>query len=434
MKYVGSSVWIVLVLMVTGVVARGAGEPVRLDLDSCVERALEVNVSVLKAGYELDQAGNAVITSASTLLPTVSIQSVNSKYEQKFLRQVGDRVEETDKSYNASLSIDEHLSFGGVMGLFESLSSRSSVEHYVDWVKQDVAYVAKQKYLNVLKNRRLLQVAEEALDLSIKRLEKAQALMDVGSAVKSDVLRAQVEVSSNRLDLISARNALRISETEIKHYLSLDDDVELELEDTLETGERSYDLDRALTGALRRRPDILSASETLKARNRAVWSERGGWLPSLSFSWTDRYTGEDYPGDLGTLQDEAEWSWYLAASVDLFDGFYTFSRVRSAKAQRESAEEDLRQSRLDAALEVRKAYYNVEEARQRVEVSRRTVELAEEELRLAEERYRLGGGTMLEQIDSQVALSEARTSEIQALYDYLLSQAQLDRAIGENPK
>ena len=84
------------------------------------------------------------------------------------------------------------------------------------------------------------------------------------------------------------------------------------------------------------------------------------------------------------------------------------------------------------ALEVKRAFYGVEEARQRVKVSEEAVEVAEEELRLAEERYRLGGGTMLEQIDSSVSLSEARTSRIEALYDYLLSLAQLKRAVGKD--
>jgi outer membrane protein TolC len=118
--------------------------------------------------------------------------------------------------------------------------------------------------------------------------------------------------------------------------------------------------------------------------------------------------------------------------VNLFDGLATFSSVRSAKAQLKSAREDLNQARRDAALEVKQAFYRVEEAQQRVKVSKETVSLAEEELRLAEERYRLGGGTMLEQIDAQLSLSRAKTSNIQALHDYLLSQAQLVKAVGKD--
>ena len=90
------------------------------------------------------------------------------------------------------------------------------------------------------------------------------------------------------------------------------------------------------------------------------------------------------------------------------------------------------QSKRDASLEVRQAYYNLEEAQQSVKVSTETVSFAEEELRLAEERYRLGGGTMLEQIDAQVSLTQAKTTHIQALYGLLLSQADLMLAIGKD--
>jgi outer membrane protein len=409
----------------------GADAPLRLDLDTCVEIALEVNVSALKADYELDIATNGVITSASTLLPQVSLHSTNSKYEELFGRQVGDKIIMTDQAYNASLSLGESVSLPGIMGVFQSLADRRATLHYVNQIDQEVTYVAKQTYLMVLRTRRLLAVAEEALELSERRLERAQAMVEVGSAVRSDVLRAQVELSNNQLDLISARNDVRLAESALKYYLGLDDSVELELEDALEVGGREYSLDGALKTASEWRPDIKMASAALSAAGHSVWAERGGWFPYVSFSWTDYYTSDRFPDEISELKDAAEWSWYLTLGIDIFDGFQTFGRVRQAKARRNSAREDLLQTQRDAAFEVKEAFYSVEEARQRVEVSEKTVEVAEEDLRLSEERYRLGAGTMLEQIDSQVALSEARTSHIEALYDLLLSQARLVRAMGK---
>jgi outer membrane protein len=408
------------------------GEALELDLDKCVDMALEVNVSVLKAEYELDQAGNAVITSASLLLPDVSAYSTHSKYEKSFARQVGDKVIEVDRSYTASLNVSENVAFGSVMSVFESLAGKRSTKHYVRMIRQEVSLLAKEKYLGVLKARRLLVVVQEALDLSQRRLEKAEAMLEVGSSVRSDVLRAQVELSNNELDLIIARNALRLAETDLRHFLKVDDDVDLDLKDILEAREETYSLEEALATAIELRPDVQSATESLKASRHAVWRERGAWFPSLNFRWSDGYTSDRFPDEISSLRDDAEWRWDLTASFNLFDGLYTFGRVRNAKASRSSAEEDLRQLRRDAVFEIKQAYYNVEEARQRVKVSRETVGLAEEELRLAEERFRLGGGTMLEQIDSQVALSEARTAYVDALHDYLLSQARLEKAMGKD--
>jgi outer membrane protein len=410
-----------------------AGQMFRLDLDKCVQMALDVNASVVRSRYDLDIATSNVTRSASVLLPNVGASSVHSRWESGD-RVVGDVIVATteDRSYNASLSVDQSIHAVGIMGILESLAGRRAAQQGLRSVRQDVAYSAKQKYLSVLRTRRLLGVREEALDLSGRRLEKAEALLEVGSAVRSDVLRAKVEMSRNELDLISARNARRLAETDLKHFLRLDDEIELDLVDILEPRDLEYDFDAALGEAMSQRPDIGRGTELVKASRFGVWSERGNWLPFLRLSGGYQYKGLGFPEETGDLWDDSTWLWSFTVSLNLFDGLRTFSNVRVAKAQRRQAEEDLRQLKLDAALQVKQAFYNVEEARQRVKVSRETVELAEEELRLAEEHYRLGGGTMLEQIDSQVALSEARTSHIEALYDYLLSQAQLTRAVGKD--
>jgi outer membrane protein TolC len=391
--------------------------------------ALEVNVSVLRAGYDLDIAKNSVMTTASTVLPTVGVSASRSTSPA-----VGGVIitPSSPRSYTTSLYFRETVTAGSVIGVLESLRSKRVSDHNLRRVRQDVSYDARQKYLEVLKAERLMAVRREALDLSQRRLDKAQALVDVGSAVKSDVLRAQVEVSRNELELITAENDLRLAETDLRHFLAISDEVDLELEDILETKEVDYTLEYALSEAMSRRPDIGMGTEALSAARAAVWRERSGWLPFVQIDGDYRWFDTEAPGGLGDVWDDSDWYWTVYGAIDIFDGLETFSLVRSAKASRKAAEQDLLQIRRDAALEIKRAVYNLEEARQRVKVSGETVGLAEEELRLAEERFRLGGATMLEQIDSQVALSEARTSYVEALYDYLLSQADLVRAMGKD--
>ena len=429
---------IAFVLLLSGLVlvrpAGGVepGSPLKLDLDKCVQMAVEGNTSVLKAEYGLDLYRNGVISSASNLLPSARWRSSSSRSKSATPRLVDGQFVSGSKSYSSSFSVDEGLSAASIMGVFESLANRNAAEQDVRAMRQDVSYNAKKTYLEVLKAKRLLSVKEETFSRSKKRLERAQAMLDVGSGVRSDVLRAQVEMSSNELDLITQRNNLRLAETALKSFLRIPDDQAIELDDILEAGEATYELEAALADAMEMRPDIKAGMQTVRAGKSGVWKERGGWIPTLSYGWARDYMGSGFPERALDIWDEAGWKWGLGLSVNLFDGFGTFSRVRMAKAQLRSANEDLNQMKRDAALEVKQAFYNVEEARQRVKVSAETVSLAQEELRLAEERYRLGGGTMLEQIDAQVALSEAETSNIQALYDYLLSQAALVKAMGKD--
>jgi outer membrane protein TolC len=395
----------------------------KLDLDKCVNMAVEANTAVIKANYDLDRASNGVLMSASPMIPSLSFQARRSTFESAALRPVGDRLVLSDKIYTGTISINEVVSFGTIMAIFEANAGKHAMENSVVSIQQEVAYVARGLYLGVLKARRLLTVREEAQELSERQFEKAEALVDVGSAVRSDVLKAQVEVSSN---------ALRLAETDLRYFVGIADDVMLELDENIDRGRLDLDLELALETAMEHRPDIRSSEQSLKSIEHGVWRERGGWIPWVAAGWSNNYYSAELPEGLGGLWDDSEYTWYMAAGIDLFDGLRTFTSVRDAKARRSIAETDLVQTRLDVALEVKRAFDGVEEARQRVKVSEEAVEVAEEELRLAEERYRLGGGTMLEQIDSSVSLSEARTSHIEAMYDYLLSLAQLKRAVGKD--
>jgi outer membrane protein len=83
-------------------------------------------------------------------------------------------------------------------------------------------------------------------------------------------------------------------------------------------------------------------------------------------------------------------------------------------------------------LEVRTAYSNFMEAREVLETEKKVVEQGEEALRLARARNEAGTGTQLDVLSAQTALTDARTTQIQALHDYEAARARLERAIGEN--
>ena len=83
-------------------------------------------------------------------------------------------------------------------------------------------------------------------------------------------------------------------------------------------------------------------------------------------------------------------------------------------------------------LEVRTAYSNFIEADEVLKSQEKVLEEAEEALRLARARSEAGTGTQLDVLSAQTALTEARTTQIQALRDYSVARARLERAIGIN--
>jgi outer membrane protein len=408
--------------------ALAAEKAVELSMDECVERALEVNVAVLQASYGVESADGAGLNALSRLMPQVT-------YGVSYRRSpvpgvVGDRVVPPG-SFGTGLYLSQSIFHGGsyVAGWLGAEADKRAAAERLHAVENEIALEAKTKFLDVLRTQKLLEVREEARDLSEKQLERAEALVEVGSAVISDVLRAKVEVSRNELDLISAGNDLRLAQTALCHFLAIDGECSIVLNEDLGIDETEYDLDQILADAMKKRPEVREAVATVKSSNYGLWANRGSWFPHLDFNADYSWTGEDRL-EVREAWEESELTWSVRMSWDLFTGFSRWGSGKQYHAQLRTAREDLAQVKRDIALEVKEAYYNVEEARQRVKISAETVDLAEEELKLASERYRLGAATMLEQIDSRVSLSEARISYVEARYDYVISLARLAQAVG----
>ena len=81
-------------------------------------------------------------------------------------------------------------------------------------------------------------------------------------------------------------------------------------------------------------------------------------------------------------------------------------------------------------LEVRQAYLNMKEAERRFNSTAMAVKQAEEDYFIASEKYKVGAGIVLDVIDAELALSQARLNYTSAQYDYARYKANLEYAIG----
>jgi outer membrane protein TolC len=119
-------------------------------------------------------------------------------------------------------------------------------------------------------------------------------------------------------------------------------------------------------------------------------------------------------------------------SWDIFDGLLTRGKVLQARAQLDRSRAELEDSSRRIELEVRTAYSTFIEAREVLESQEKVQEEAEEALRLARARADAGTGTQLDVLDAETSLTQARTTQVQALHDYAVARARLERATGQD--
>jgi outer membrane protein TolC len=252
------------------------------------------------------------------------------------------------------------------------------------------------------------------------------------------VLRAEVELANARPPLIRARNNYRLAKQRLVNELGINlprsvlEDVPIHLADKLAAEPYTIDLSAALAQALQKRTEIASLRKAEEIRREGVRTAKAGYKPSVqifagygaeSQQFSDNLTDERHGWEAG-----ARMNW------DIFDGQLTRGKVIEARARHERTLVDLDDVVRRIELEVRTAYSTFVEAKEVLESQQKVNEQAIEALRLANTRYEAGNGTQLEVLSAQTALTDARTTYVQALHDYSVARSRLERAIGESIK
>jgi outer membrane protein TolC len=107
----------------------------------------------------------------------------------------------------------------------------------------------------------------------------------------------------------------------------------------------------------------------------------------------------------------------------------TSARVDQAKVDFMKSQEQFSAAKDAMVTNIQNIRFRIEEARKRIEAQGSNVEQAEKGYAIATTRYQDGSGTQLEVNDADVALMRARVNKAQAMYDYLVAQADLEQAL-----
>lgn len=410
-----------------------------LDVSECVRLALERNPSVLNARENIRESSGQELTALSSFVPRIRsgadyshrIQGPREYFIPDFdLTLHSKSLSSEGWSYNvsASQSLLDLSQFGQV------LSARASVRatrHSFETTRQAIAYQVRLQFYELLKSVKLAEVSKGAQELGQDELKRARALFEVGSVAKGDVLKAEVRLSQSMLDFIAAENRVKLERSRLAKLMGLPVDAELEISEDLGEESPRVNLDNAIGLANARRPDLLATRENLKGARRSALASKASRLPSLSgsvqYSWSDN----SFPETMEDHKKNYSWDMRMGLELPIFDGFITIANIRQANARAAIADNQLRDTELQVALEVKEALLTIAEAAERIKVSKSGLASAEEDYRLSREKYELGSGTILELLDAQVNLSRARSSYVDALASLREAEALFGRATGE---
>jgi outer membrane protein TolC len=414
-----------------------------LTLDQALEFALTHNVMLRKGRQDLEEAQGLAIQQRAARLPRLAATGAYQQLDEARIERVQFSAAQpatpflNNQSWNANLVVTQPIYAGGKynsMARSSRLTREAALASYQALVANTLLEV-RTAYSDVLLAVEQIVVQEASKKLLERELETARRSLEAGTVPRFNVLRAEVELANALPPLIRARNQERISRNTLALLLGCDIpadtgvDIPLRTADSLKAEPFEVSVGAALNAAWLRRPEIKAAQSTSQLRHEEVLQTRADLLPSLSGTAGYGVQNRNFIRDLDQTLDG--WTVGVQANWLLFDFGQTQAKVNMARAREERARLEVEDVRRRIELEVRTAFSLFMESKEVLVSQTRVIEQAEEAVRLVTARADAGSSTQLEVLSAQTALKLSRTQYSQALRDYTVARAKLERAMGE---
>lgn len=302
-----------------------------------------------------------------------------------------------------------------------------SLKELLEAQKLDIAQLVKVQYFTLLLAKRLVEVNVTALDRAEINLRSARGFFQVGTQPKSFVTRAEVDVANGRVNVIRAQNAVSLARVALNSAMGIAVSAPTEVKDVLAYQQFPLDRETLVAEALKNRPEYRQAQAVSAAADATVRQTFRNFFPDIAAtgSYGGTFRGPKEVDDLAEI-----WTLGLSLNWSIFDGGGKVARYKEARANREAAQARVRDTELQIWQNVEQAYLNMGEAEERIGAAQKAVESAEENFQLARGRFDAGVANIIELTDAQLALTQAQSTEAQALSDYRIAIANLERALG----
>lgn len=422
---------LISLVLITALVGGSPQDPAVWTLDDCIAMAARHNPTAQKAKTGIASARGARTRALSGVLPSLSVYSDASRYSSEQVSFYQDQFKISRNRYSAGLQLQQSL-FDGWSSwatLGAASAGVSAAQHSYQATLSSVAQDVASRFFAVLRAEALLAVATEAEAVATRLLERAQARETIGSASRQEVLRAKVQLYTDRMERMRRQNEVSTGKNALLLAVGMEPGSLFTLQEPLVGLPEVPDLDACLAD-VESHPSLRAAQENALSANKNVTAARATrypWLTgSASYGWSD----VELPESNDEFRDFDYWKIGLTVSMRLFDGFSTKGQLQTAKARAKDADIALEEARLSLRHAAQVQHQGLAEALAQREVAQMALELAEEEYRLAEEKYTLGSLSFVDLGDSKLALERARVNLVEATFAVRIADVGLAEARG----
>jgi outer membrane protein len=408
-----------IVIMLTNLSAQE--KPVQWDLTNCIDYALKNNIQVQKSKITLEQSEVATKLAKAQLFPNLSA-SVNQNFSNSPLLVGGGTANSYTGTYGISSSL---LLFDGGKTLTNIRQQKllEQIDQYnVQNSQKSIQFSILQAYLQILYAAESVNIDSTTVQVSKFQFERGEGMLKAGSISKVDLAKLESQFSSDKYQLVVAKNTLETRKLTLKQLLELTvtDELNISIPTLNEVNilKPLPALQHIYETSLNVMPQLKSSKLNLEVAGLETEKAKAGYLPKLSLNasvGTSHSSLSSY--NLGQqLQDRFNEGIGLTVSIPIFTNRSTKSAVETSRLAEKTSRLNLQDAQKTLLTEVESSYQDALSAQSQYISAEEKVKALQISYSLIEQQFNLGMKNTLELLTEKNNLLSAQQSLLQAKY------------------
>jgi outer membrane protein TolC len=349
--------------------------------------------------------------------------------------------------YNEQAQVHQDLlSFARRGEIRRAQAAEAATRARLDVAARGLNATVIQDYYSVVASQRKYVNAQTSLGEAARLLDITQKQERGGEAAHSDVIKAQLQLQQRQRDLQDAELVLDKAKIALGVLIFPDFREDFSVVDDLQDGLVLPAYSEMQSQAKATSPDIRAGRAGLLEARYASSVARYAYLPTFGLDffyginanqfaartgYPTQATGRStLPNYLVPYRQNLGYSAQATLTIPVWDWGSIRSKVKQADLRRRQAETDLTLAERQLQANLESFYKEAQTAQSQAESLRSSEDLAAESLRLTVLRYQAGEATVLEVVDAQTTVTQARNALDDGLVRYRVARAQLETLTG----
>lgn len=423
----------------SGNAASAAGAPLTITLQDALERARANDPQYRSALTDLGVAREDRVQARAGLLPGVS-------YNNSFIYTQG-TGQPPACAISATCPASRYIANNGVHEYISQANAHEAVSltNFADYrrssallaqarAKAEIAtrglvVTVTQAYYGLVAAQRKYATAQRAATEAERFLKISQELQNGGEVARADVVKAGIQTHQQQRDLQEAQLNMQHRRLDLAVMLFPDWNENFSVVDDLQTPEPLPGFAEVEVAGKKNNPELRSALAALEAANHQVTAAWGGLLPSLSVDYFYGIDSNQFAIRTDGVRNLGS-SAVATLQIPIFSWGADRSKLKQAELRRDQAKVELSHEQRQLLSHLQQFYEEASTARSEMESLASSAELAGESLRLINLRYQAGESTVLEVVDAQNTLTQARNAYDEGQVRYRVAVANLQTLTG----